>query len=121
MSETKLDGAISTSNAQAIISAGESVRGLMSSVGVFVPCAIYIFDMSVPARVGTNGPYIEQQMYEIRSWITSLASYMPAEQRKELAESARGSGFVMVNKKRDSTGRMRVCPILIIGYFKLSP
>ena len=43
MSETKLDGAISTSNAQAIISAGESVRGLMSSVGVFVPCAIYIF------------------------------------------------------------------------------
>ena len=59
-------------------------------------------------------------LYEIRSWITSLASYMPAEKRKELAESARESGFVMVNKKRDSTGRMRVCPILIDHLFYLS-
>lgn len=33
---------------------------------------------------------------------------MPEAKRKELKESAEQSGFVMVNKKRDSSGRVRV-------------
>ena len=45
---------------------------------------------------------------ELRRWITSLEDYMPEAKRKELKESAEQSGFVMVNKKRDSSGRVRV-------------
>lgn len=33
---------------------------------------------------------------------------MPEAKRKELKESAEQSGFIMVNKKRDSSGRVRV-------------